>query len=424
MTEKFTDVVCTYCGSLCDDLVVKVKDNQVTDLENGCIISKNEFKSASSDLKPQVNGKEVEYQKAKKEAVNILTESRYPLIYGLSSTSNEGQRAAIKLAERVGANIDSTSSVCHGPGTLAKQHVGMVSATLGEVKNRSDLIVIWGANPLAAHLNHAKRYSFLSDGLYQDKSDKKTIVVDVRKTATAKMADQFIQVEPNSDYEVLITLKALLQGEEVEVEEVGGVKVAELKELLSQLKEADYGSLLYGMGLTMTSGKHMNPLAAVELATLLNDYTRFVVMPMRGHGNVAGSEKTLGWQTGYPFAVNLSLGYPRYNPGEFTAVDLLVRKEVDAAVIIASDPAAHLPSEAVDYLKEIPTIVLDPHHNLTTDFADVVIPTAMTGVSASGTVYRMDNVPLTAKAVLSSPWPNDEELLLQLEEGVKHAENN
>ena len=31
------------------------------------------------------------------------------------------------------------------------------------------------------------------------------------------------------------------------------------------------------------------------------------------------------WTTGYPFGVNLSRGYPRFNPGEFSTVDLLVR---------------------------------------------------------------------------------------------------
>ena len=90
----------------------------------------------------------------------------------------------------------------------------------------------------------------------------------------------------------------------------------------------------------MSRGTHYNVSQALALVRDLNKYTRYSVIPMRGHGNVAGSENVLAWQTGYPFAVNFSRGYPRYNPGEFTAVDLLRRGDVDAALVVAADPAA------------------------------------------------------------------------------------
>ena len=44
--------------------------------------------------------------------------------------------------------------------------------------------------------------------------------------------------------------------------------------------------------------------------------------------------------------VNLSRGYPRYNPGEFTAADLLARGEVDAALIVGSETTADLSDAA------------------------------------------------------------------------------
>jgi len=128
----------------------------------------------------------------------------------------------------------------------------------------------------------------------------------------------------------------------------------------------------------------------------------------------------MAWQTGYPFAVNFSRGYPRYNPGEYTAVDLLAKKEVDAAFIIASDPAASLPHKAAAYLDQIPTIVLDPHWNLTTDKADIVIPSALKGITASGTVYRMDHVPLHLRSFLEDQWPNDAEALIKIGELIEN----
>jgi formylmethanofuran dehydrogenase subunit B len=116
--------------------------------------------------------------------------------------------------------------------------------------------------------------------------------------------------------------------------------------------------------------------------------------------------------------VNLSRGYPRYNPGEFTVVELLTRREVDAALIIASDPVAHLPAPAAEHLKAIPVIAIDPKESDTTRIAEVVIPTAQAGISAGGIAYRMDHVPLPLKKVIDSPYPPDTEVLADLIERV------
>ena len=422
--KKHENITCTFCGALCDNIEVEVKNNEIQSIKNACAISRKKYEHALKDRTvPMLNGEEAEYDEVIKKAAELLKESKNPLIYGLSSTTAEAQKNAVKLAELSGANIDSTSSVCHGPGTMAKQLVGMVTSTLGEIKNRSDLMLFWGANPVEAHPNHSKRYTMLSEGLFKkNRSDREVIVFDVRKTPTAKMADRFIQVEPGKDFELLMALRMLFNGKTPAAESgrVAGLELEELKELADKLKEASYGSIFYGMGLTMTGAKYMNTWAAMSLIRDLNDYGRFVMMPMRGHGNVAGSEITMAWQTGYPFAVNFSRGYPRYNPGEYTAVDLLAKKEVDAAFIIASDPAASLPHKAAEYLDEIPTIVLDPHWNLTTEKADIIIPSALKGITASGTVYRMDHVPLHLRSFLEDQWPNDAEALIKIGELIEN----
>ena len=99
-----------------------------------------------------------------------------------------------------------------------------------------------------------------------------------------------------------------------------------------------FGVLFFGMGLSMTRGKHMDSASVLTLVTELNAFTKFVAMPMRGHGNVTGADMVIRWTTGYPFGVNLSRGYPRFNPGEFSTVDLLVRGDNDAASILGADP--------------------------------------------------------------------------------------
>jgi formylmethanofuran dehydrogenase subunit B len=45
-------------------------------------------------------------------------------------------------------------------------------------------------------------------------------------------------------------------------------------------------------------------------------------------------------------------------------------------------------------------------------------------VAATGTFYRMDNVPLRLKKVVDSPFPTDEEVLKTMKEKIAYAANN
>jgi formylmethanofuran dehydrogenase subunit B len=236
-----------------------------------------------------------------------------------------------------------------------------------------------------------------------------------------RAADLFIQVKPRKDFELLWALRALVKGVEVDerIEVETGVSLATLKELVERMKRAKFGVFLFGMGLSMTRGKHYNAAAILALATDLNQYTRFVAKPMRGHGNVTGADNVVAWSTGYPFAVSLGRGYPRFNPGEFTTVDLLTRGEADAALIVSADPVANFPQPAIEYLKSIPTIVLDPKASETAKVARVAFTTAIYGINVPGTVYRMDDVPIRLRPALPSRYPSDEEVLKGIAKRVR-----
>jgi formylmethanofuran dehydrogenase subunit B len=227
------------------------------------------------------------------------------------------------------------------------------------------------------------------------------------------VADIFIQVKPRRDFELLWALRALVKGRRLDpvVEEITGVSLATMRDLVERMKTCRYGVLFFGMGLTMNRGRHYNSGALLALATDLNEFTHFVAKPVRGHGNVTGADNVLSWQTGFPFGINFSRGYPRFNPGEFTTVDLLARGEADAMLVISSDPASNFAQAAIETMRRIPVIVLDPKFSHTTELARVAFTTATYGINVPGTVYRMDDVPITLRPAFDSPYPSDEEVL-------------
>ena len=421
MSTVTENVVCSFCGCLCDDIVVEVDDGRIARVRKVCANGRGLFTHYDpASSRPPVDGWEVEWEEAVVEAAQILDGADSPLIYGLSSTATEAQRKAVALADKLGAMIDTTSSVCHGPTGLAMQAVGEPTCTLGEVRNRANLLLFWGCNPAVSHVRHFARYSVTPKGTLTPKGrrDRTVVVVDVRPTASTRAADLFLQVRPGADFEVLATLRALVQGAEIEAESVGGLPTAQLQDLVERMKTCRFGVAFMGMGLTQSPGRDLHVSELFTLVAELNQYTRFSVIPMRGHGNVAGADQVLTWQSGYPFAVSFARGYPRYGPGEFSTVDVLARGEADAALILASDPVAHFPSAAARHLERIPTIVLDPMPTLTAQVARVVFPTACYGVDAAGTAYRMDGVPIRLRPVLPPARPTDVDVLERIIEAV------
>lgn len=420
------NAVCTFCGCVCDDmeLTVDLDKKRITKAKNACVLGRAWFYEHTIENYPValINGKEASLEEAVEEAARILVNAKFPAIYGLSDTTCEAQKEAVAIADYVNGNIDTTTSVCHGPTGMAFQGVGESTASLGEIKNRADFVMYWGGNPAEAHPRHFQRYAVSPKGLHipNGKSDRYVAMVDVRTTQSASVADIFLKVKPGRDFELLWALRALVKGAALDpsVEETTGIPLDTMKDLVDRMKNCQYGVIFFGMGLTMTRGRHFNAGALLALATDLNDYTHFVAMPTRGHGNVTGADNVVSWQTGYPFGVSFNRGYPRFNPGEFTTADVLARGEIDALCVIASDPGSNFSKKAIEYLRTIPVITLDPKPTITSQMARVAFTTATYGINVRGTVYRMDNIPLTTRPAFESPFPSDETVLRSIKERV------
>lgn len=422
------DATCTFCGCVCDDmeLHVDLDENRIVKTKKACILGKAWFLEHTIEEgapAAMIDGKEVSIEDAIEEAAQTLVKAKFPITYGLSDSTSEAQRQAVAISDIVKGNVDTTSSVCHGPTGMAFQNVGESTSTLGEVKNRADLVIYWGANPAESHPRHFGRYSVTAKGMFTPggKKDRTVVIVDVRKTKSSPVADINIRAKIGKDFEILWALRALVKGKKVadNIEEETGVSLETLEDLVERMKNCRFGVFFFGMGLTMPRGRHFNTGALLVLTTDLNEFTHFVAKPLRGHGNVTGADNVVSWQTGYPFSVNFSRGYPRFNPGEFSTVDTLSKGHADAALIIASDPASNFPKAAIEHLKSIPVISLDTKRTHTSKDAHVAFRVSTYGINTTGTVYRMDDVPITLRPAFESPFPDDETILTGIKKRVQ-----
>ena len=422
-----TSATCTSCGCLCDDIDLHIEDGRIVRAERACTLGREWFfgDHTSSGLTPLVDGRPATMGEAVDTAAGILWRANRPLIYGLGNSTCESQRSAILLAEDLGGVIDTNTSMTHGSSKLAAQLVGKVTCTLGEVRNRADLLIYWGTNPVETHPRHFTRYAYTPRGKFVPggRYDRTMILVDVEKTLSARAADQFLRIQPGTDFELLTVLRAMVRDQKVDpaLLAVTGVTLERATDLVAQMKRARLGVFFFGTGLSRTRGLHMNVAALHSLTMALNDFTKFAAIPMRDLGNDVGADNVMSWLTGYPVGVDFSRGYPRSNPGEFTAVDLLARREADAALIVAADPWSTMPKAAVEHLETIPHVVIDRAMAAPRMNARVQFVTASPGINAPGTAYRMDWVPVSMRAAVSSQQATDEEVLDRIRQALAEA---
>ena len=419
MLQTFSDVACTVCGCVCDDLRVTVSGDRISHVEGACRLAEPWFASLSAPpARPPaaIDGKPASLEEAVERAAEILRQSRAPLIWGLSRSSTAGQRAAVLLAEQIGATIDTTASVCHGPSIMAIQEVGESTCSLGEVRNRADLVIFWGADPAESHPRHFERYSVDAKGLFvpRGRADRRVIVIDTEATATSRLADTFVKIRRDADFEVIWAIRQLLRGLALPVSFDVGVLHHELQRLADVMTGCRYGAVFFGLGLAQRGLGHKNVEALLRLVEDLNGFTRFTARRLRIPGDVAGADAVLCWLTGFPFAVNLARGYPRYSPGEYTANDLLERGEIDACILVGSEACLELSPVARYAIEQMPMIALDYPNAEPPLQATVQITTAIYGIHTLGTAYRMDEVPIPLRAFLASNHPTDEQVLLDI----------
>ncbi|MCC7565877.1 MAG: formylmethanofuran dehydrogenase subunit B [Methanomicrobiaceae archaeon] len=424
MPKLITQVGCPYCGASCDDLEVLVSDDgkKILETRNACVIGSEIFHHATNPNRlkkprlrqPDGSFKEIEYEEAIDYTAKALLNAKKPLIYGFGSTNCEGISAVGRVAEKAGAVLDNCASICHGPSFLAIFDNGYPSCTLGEVKNRADVIVFWGCNPMHAHPRHTSRYSIFPRGFFTSRGQmhRTVICVDPRETDTAKLADMHLMVKQGHDYDLFNAFRTVLRGHKIP-EEVAGIERAKILEVAEKMRNGRFVMIFFGMGCTHTDGRNHNVDIAISLTRDLNDHTKASIMAMRGHYNIAGPGQVWSWQFGFPYCVDLSKGtHAHMNPGETSSIDLAMRDEIDCFVNVGTDAGAHFPIDAVKHLKKHPFITVDPNICMASEISDLHIPVRIVGVEEPGVVYRMDNVPIQFKKVIDGPEsvPSDEEL--------------
>jgi len=399
---------CLACGCLCDDIRVVVQDHRIVEAEHACSIGRPWFlapRPGEGHPAATIQGQPIDLEPAIVRASAILRAAKAPVFWGLSNLTIQATQAVLAIADRIGAVVDHSGSVDRQDHLAAFQRVGLISGSLGEVKDRADVVVFWGVDPVVTHPRHWERYSVEPVGRFipGGRSDRFVIVVGAKPCESSRRADLFVPIDPDRQPEALEVLRSLVRGVAIDPERasiLARVPFSTLEDLAQRLKLARYGALFFEDG--------SEPL--FRLIQDLNDGRRFIGIEMGESGNASGASAAMAWQAGAPSSVDFGQGYPRHLPVEATLTERLARREVDTLVLLDHPEVFRMvyPREVV---AGMPTIVIAPGATAVKDWPDIAFDAARPGLETGGTVARIDGLMLPLRPALSAGVASHREIL-------------
>ena len=384
---------CLGCGCACDDIQLRIDANRITQASNACDLGLQWFGDGTAPARAVVGTREASVDEALDAAADLLRTSSRALVFLAPDISCEAQRAAIAIADALHATVDSVTSTTAGPGILAAQEVGRASATLGEIRNRADVVVFWGVDPASRYPRFWTRYAPGPSGVHVGDRGRRTVIaVDVGEGRGPEDADDRLTIPPDREVELLAELTARA---------AGSVDGTDIPPILQVMLRGKYVALISDAEPDDRERRDDGRSAGIiALAQALNGQTRCAHIALRAGGNRSGADACLTSQTGYPMVVDFSRGYPRYRPHDH-AVARLQRGNVDAALIVGS--VARVSPELRTLIARVPAILVGPRATEAPFALAAAVDTGVAGVHESGTVLRMDDVPLPVEGPIAGP---------------------
>jgi len=410
-----SDVTCLGCGCACDDIRITVRDGRIVEAARACDLGAAWFGDGSLPAEAAVDAARATMDEALASAAALVRAARRPLVYIAPGVTNETVKEAVALADGLGAALDSVTSDTAMGAILAAQERGRASATLGEARQRADVVVWWGIDPSTRYPRYAERYAPLASGIHapDGRASRTVIAVDIGDVVSAADADRRFLLPAEDEVATLSALRSLVGTSAGDTTPHDGDPVraaiwARARALAPALVSGRY-VLVVADGepadaAMPTADSHLRLSALIALVQALNGPTRAALSLLRAGGNRSGVDAVLTSQTGYPAAVDFSRGAPRYRPFDGRASQLMARGEADAVIVVGY--LDHVPAGVSSLMAAIPAVVIGPDASaMTLGPRSVAIDTGLAGVHDAGTALRLDDVPLPLRAVLPGPPP-------------------
>lgn len=413
------DVASPFCGIAADDLVIEVNGNQLKVMENGDTINTPAFETALGDMQPRIQGKEVTLEQAVSHIAENLRNAKQPLIGGMGTDLN-GSRAAMALADKSGAIIDSQFSPAAFRNILVLQDTGYMTTTLTEVRNRADVIVMVGSDIESSFPRFFERVVWPAESMFSlDINQRQIIYLGKPPSADASTSPdgrkaQVLTCDDADLPEVISVLRALINGKTIQSETVGGINVSDLQQLTDTLKAAKYSVIAWSALQLNYDHAEASIQVLCEAIKELNKDTRSSGLPLGGKEGDTTVNAVASWQSGYPMRSSFQRGYPEYDPFIFDSRRILAENEADLLIWVNAFNVEGAPPSS-----SAKTFVIGRSGMQFETEPEVFIPVGVPGIDHVGRTFRCDSVvSVPLKKLRDSGLPSVFDVLSAVEQAL------
>jgi len=414
--ERRDSVTCPYCGLYCDDLSVEVAGGRVAVTAKGCAIATDSFaRATASAAAPRIAGRDASLEAACARAGEILGGARMPLVAGLACDL-AGAKAAVSLAERIGAAVDHAGSDAMFRNMLAMQDKGWMTTTFAEVKNRADLVMVAGTDVVSRFPRFFERFVWTQDSLFGPAPAREIVYLGSGLDTKAGAAGggrkpEVIACDTTRLGEVFRALRALYRGVPLQADRVAGAPKAALAALAEKIRGARYGIVVWSAADMEGPEGELGVEAICDLVTEANETTRFAGVPLGGNDNGLGAAQVCTWQEGFPLRTSFAHGHAEYDPHLYSWRRMIESGDADAVLWVSAFRAVALPFETA-----APVIVVGAPGASFAREPEVFVPVGTPGVDHAGHVIRSDAVAsLPLHKLRDSDLPRVAEVLRRIE---------
>ncbi len=427
---KEIESVCIYCGVGCklrylvddENRIIRVLPSKSDPVSRGkpCIkgLTIHEVVDKGRILNPLIKKrrklKEITWEKAFDILVKKLEKfsSDEIILVGSGKIPNEDNFVIQKFGRVVlrTNNVDGCCArLCHAPtviGFKGNFGIGAVPHYWNEIP-KMDCLLIIGSNP-------ASNYPVLFDRILEmRKNGGKIITVAPIYSETATFSNLHISIYPGTETAFLnCIINLLIQKNAIRkdadkipnfqelrnvvakydiktVSKICRVKESELEEAAEIIANSKNFGIMHGMGLT----QHVNGIENVHTLANLVILKNGKIFSGRGEINVQGAGDMLVSPTLLPFSDSINVERARKLWGELTIergtniIEAFGLGQVKAALISGFNPAHSLPdlNRIHKNLKKMFLVQMDSYFNLTSQFADLILPTPIL-IEREGTI--------------------------------------
>tara|TARA_B100000902_G_scaffold385562_1_gene427087 strand:+ start:467 stop:1723 length:1257 start_codon:yes stop_codon:yes gene_type:complete len=409
--RNLKNIVCPFCSLHCDDISIEKKDNKLlvkNDILPSCKAKFEKYNhKVFNDQSCKIKGKETDSEKTSAYCKKLINNSGETLFLNVSSDVNIC-REILSAASKINGIVDHVNSSIFLKNIGIYQRRGYMTTTLTEIKNKSDIIILFSNNMLSLYPRLMELVLAPKNSFSLNPKSKKVFVIGDKKNNVKRCSktDSRITFIDYNNENIPLLLQSIINKENRTKLDNQDFKI-----LLKNISKSKYLSMLWS---TSEFAKYKECDQIIhkisDYIVSVNQTSRAACLSMSGNDGDASSVQTTAWISGYPSRIKFTGSYFEFDRDAYNSENLTESNSIDLVIYINT-----ISNKKLILNKKHKNIIIGQPATKYNIEPDAFIPCGVPGIDYKGHIFRTDNVvSLPLSEIKISKYRSAQEILREI----------